>query len=106
MRPALEGMLLGLVLLLEAGSVLGLLLMPHLFDRLHFLGPTTTVASVLLAAAVITRETLDHQGVLALLIAAFLVTFQGVVSHATARAARTREHGDWRLRPDEAARRP
>jgi len=102
----LVAVLLGLAVVVQLGSVLGLLLMPHVYDRLHFLAPATSVAPVLVAGAVVTREALDHQGIIAVLIAVFLFAFQPVLTHATARAARIREHGDWRLQPGEAARRP
>ncbi len=105
-KQILVDALLGLAVVVQLGSALGLLLMPHLYDRLHFLGPATTVAPVLVAGAVVTREALDHQGIFAVLVAVFMLAFQPVLTHATARAARIRRHGDWRLRPDEAARRP
>jgi multicomponent Na+:H+ antiporter subunit G len=105
-KDALIAVLLGLAVLVQLGSALGLLLMPHVYDRLHFLAPATSLAPVLVAGAVVTREALDHQGVLSVLIALFMLAFQPVLTHATARAARIREHGDWRLRPGEAARNP
>jgi multicomponent Na+:H+ antiporter subunit G len=93
----------GLILAL---SVLGVWLMPHVYDRLHFLTPVTSVAPWLVAAAVWTREAMNHQGIFALLIALFFLIWQPVLSHATARAARIREHGDWRPQPDESVHRP
>ncbi|HEX9375594.1 MAG TPA: monovalent cation/H(+) antiporter subunit G [Actinomycetota bacterium] len=105
-KDVVVGVLLGLAVAVQLGAALGLLLMPHLYDRLHFLGPAGTVAPVLVAAAVVTREALDHQGIFAVLVAAFMLAFQPVLTHATARAARIRRHGDWRVQPGEAARRP
>jgi multicomponent Na+:H+ antiporter subunit G len=98
--------LLGVSILIQLTSALGILLMPNLFDRLHYLGPASTVAPVLVAGAVVTREAFDHQGIEAVLLALFLAVFGPVLSHATARAARIREHGDWRVRREEAVRRP
>ena len=106
MRAAVVDVLLGLTILVQLVSAVGVLAMPNLMDRLHYLGPASTVAPWLLAAAVVVTERFDHQGLVALLLAVFLVVFQPVVTHATARAARIRELGDWRLRPDEKARRP
>ncbi|HEY7282372.1 MAG TPA: monovalent cation/H(+) antiporter subunit G [Actinomycetota bacterium] len=97
--------LLGLALVTTVVSALGLLLMPNLFDRLHYLGPATTVAPVLVAAAVVAAEAFDHQGIEAVLLAVFLVLFQPVLTHATARAARIRDRGDWRIRDEGKGRR-
>jgi monovalent cation/proton antiporter MnhG/PhaG subunit len=105
-KEVLVDVLLALTVLLQLVSALGVLAMPHVFDRLHYLAPATSVAPVLLAGAVVATESLDHQGILAVLIAVFFLGFQPVITHATARAARIREHGDWRVRPGERVRRP
>ena len=99
------GVLLGLAIAVLLVSALGLLLMPHVYDRVHFLGPASTIAPVLVAAAVVAVEAFDHQGIMTVLLALFLAVFGPVLSHATARAARIREHGDWRAGPDEPVRR-
>lgn len=104
-KGALIDVLLALTVLLQLVSALGLLAMPHLYDRLHYLAPATSVAPVLLAGAVVTTESLDHQGIFAVLIAVFFLVFQPVITHAMARAARIREHGDWRLGAGEKVRR-
>lgn len=98
--------LLGLAIALQLVCALGLLLMPHVYDRVHFLGPATTIAPVLVAAAVVTVEAFDHQGIESVLLALFLAVLGPVLSHATVRAARIREHGDWHAGPDESVRRP
>ena len=105
-KAVLVDSLLVLTVLVTLVSALGLLLMPNLYDRLHYLGPASTVAPVLLAGAVVVTERFDHQGIVALLLAVVLFAFQPVLSHATARAARIRELGDWHLGPDEKAWRP
>jgi multicomponent Na+:H+ antiporter subunit G len=105
-EDAVVDALLGLTVLVQVVSAIGLLAMPNLFDRLHYLGPASTVAPVLLAVAVVVTERFDHQGIVALLLAVVFLVFQPVATHATARAARIREHGDWRLRAGEKVRRP
>lgn len=105
-RDVAVGVLLVLTVLVQAVSAIGILAMPNLFDRLHYLGPASTAAPVLLAIAVVVRERFDHQGIVTLLLAAFLVVFQPVLTHATARAARIRDGGDWRAREGEKVRRP
>ena len=98
--------LLPLGVLVILASVVGVLAMPNLFDRLHFLGPASGVGPLLVAGAVVARESLNHQGILALLIAGILVVFGPVLTHAMARASRIREHGDWMIQPDEKVKGP
>jgi monovalent cation/proton antiporter MnhG/PhaG subunit len=105
-RQVAVDVLLALTVLLQLVSAVGLLAMPNLFDRIHYLGPASAVAPWLLAAAVVVTERLNHQGIVTLLLALFLAVFQPMVTHATARAARIREHGDWRVRADERVGRP
>ncbi len=105
-KQILSAVLLGSAGLIQFLCVLGVWRMPHLHDRLHFLTPATSVAPWLVAGAVWTREALDHQGIVALLVAVFLLLFGPVLTHATARAARMREHGDWRIRAGETVHRP
>jgi multicomponent Na+:H+ antiporter subunit G len=104
-KEVLVGVLLGSVVLINALSVLGLLFMPNLMDRLHFLTPATSVAGPLMAGAVVTTEALDHQGIIAILMAVILLVFGPVITHATARAARIRELGDWNAKPGERVHR-
>ena len=105
-RQVLVDVLLAATVLFQLVSAVGLLAMPNLFDRLHYLAPASTLAPVLLAVAVVMTESFDHQGVLTILLALFFLVFQPVLSHATARAARIRERGDWRAPDDEPVRRP
>ena len=98
--------LLALAVVVQLACVWGLLAMPHVFDRIHFLTPATSVTPLLVAGAIIARESLNHRGIMSALVAAVLLLFSPVVSHATIRAARIRRHGDWKLQPSERALRP
>lgn len=80
---------------------LGLLVMDDLYDRLHYLGPAATLGPVLFATAVILREALSTAGIKAILIAAVLIVFSPVLTHAVARAARVRQYGSWEAQPGE-----
>jgi len=82
-------------------SCLGVLLMPDPYDRLHYTAPASALAPVLIAAAVVVEEGLSAAGVKALLIAFVLVGTNPVLGHATARAARIRQFGEWRVREEE-----
>jgi multicomponent Na+:H+ antiporter subunit G len=78
-------------------SCVGVLVMREALDRLHFTAPAATIGPVLVAAAVLVEEPLSSAGIKAVLVALLLVITTPVLSHATARAARIREHGRWRL---------
>ena len=104
-KQLLIAVLLGAAALIQFLCVLGVWLMPHVYDRLHFLTPATSVAPWLVAGAVWTREAMAHQGIVALLVAVFMLVFQPVLTHATIRAARAHQLGDWRPRPGETVHR-
>lgn len=73
----------------------GVAILRDVYDRLHYAGPVVT-AAVLVAAAVWVRFGPSLIMVKALLTAAFLLVAGPLLVHATAQAARTGEHGDWR----------
>jgi monovalent cation/proton antiporter MnhG/PhaG subunit len=78
-------------------SCLGVLLMRDPYDRLHYTAPASALAPVLIGAAVVVEEGLSAAGIKAALIALVLVGTNPVLGHATARAARIREHGQWTI---------
>lgn len=82
-------------------SCVGLLVFPRAADRLHLLGVATSLGSVPVAAAVAVREGLSSTSLKAALVAVLLVVLGPVLSHATGRAARISELGDWRPQPGE-----
>lgn len=98
--------LLPLGVLVQLLCVVAVWVMPNVYDRLHYLGPASGMGPLFIAGAVVARESLDHQGIEALAIAGFLLLFGPVLTHATARAARIREHGDWRIHPGERVKPP
>ena len=85
-------------------SCLGVLVMRDPYDRLHYTGPAAVLAPVAIAAAVVLEERLSAAGVKAVLVALVLVTTNPVLGHATARAARIRQFGEWRVRDEERER--
>jgi multicomponent Na+:H+ antiporter subunit G len=70
-------------------------------DRLHFTAPAGTIAPVLFAAAVLVEEPLSSAGIKAVIVALLIVVTTPSLSHATARAARIREHGRFKVLPHE-----
>jgi multicomponent Na+:H+ antiporter subunit G len=82
-------------------SAIGLLATRSPYDQLHFTGPATVIAPVAVAAAVLVEEPLSSAGIKAVLVALFMIATGPVLIHATARAARIREHGRWVVTPEE-----
>jgi len=98
---ALKGLvvdaLLGLAAVTTLLSLAGVAFMPTTLDRLHYLVPASVVASAAVAASIVINESLDTRGIKALLVFGVLAGLNPVLTHATARANRVRDHGDWRL---------
>jgi multisubunit Na+/H+ antiporter MnhG subunit len=65
------------------------------FDRLHYTGPASVLGPIVLAGAVVCREALSTAGIKAVLIAAVLLLTGPVLTHANARALRTRHQLRW-----------
>jgi multicomponent Na+:H+ antiporter subunit G len=82
-------------------SCAGVLLMRDPYDRLHYTAPAAVIPPVAIAAAVVLEERLSAAGIKALLIALVLIVTNPVLGHATARAARIRQYGQWRVRDEE-----
>lgn len=73
---------------------LGVLVMGSAYDRLHY-ASAAGWGALLVALAIVVRESLSLIGDKALVTAAILVVCGPVLSHATARAGRIRERGTW-----------
>ena len=101
MTTVVVGVLLGVGVASVLLSCLGVLVMRDALDRLHFTAPADTIAPVVVAVAVLVEEPLSSAGIKAVLVAVLIVVTTPVLSHATARAARIREHGRWRMLPRE-----
>ncbi len=90
---------------LEVVAVLGLCVMHDVYDRLHYVG-LAAFGALLVAVAVVFRESFSLIGDKALLVGVLLVLMGPVVVQTTARSFLIRELGDWRRRipdADEAA---
>jgi len=81
---------------IELLCCIGVLVMKDAYDKLHYLGPAAIVGPLLVACAVMTRESLSQAGLKALFAAVVLAIASPVLSHATARALyiRQRDHVD------------
>jgi multicomponent Na+:H+ antiporter subunit G len=90
-------LVVGILLVVAGASVAlscaGLVVARTPSDKLHYTGPATVVAPVCLAAAVVVQEPLSSAGIKAVLVAIVMLLTGPIVLHATARAARIRDHG-------------
>lgn len=98
-RQVAADALLAVAVLIVAASALGLLFMPDAFAKLHYVTPAAIVAPVFVAVAILVREGLDENSGETFLSLFFMVIAGPYLSHATIRAIRVRQRGDWRMRP-------
>ena len=99
-RDIITDVLLALAVLTVAASAAGLLVMPGAYARLHVVAPASVVAPVLVWLAIFVREGLDSSTGEMLIALVFMLAASPFLAHATVRAIRVREQGDWR-RPAE-----
>ncbi len=83
--------LVGLAALLNLLGAVGAMVMRDTYQRLHYLAPPSSVAPLLLAIALFVGEPEKQAGFKMLLVVVLLNAINGVVTHATARAARIRD---------------
>jgi multisubunit Na+/H+ antiporter MnhG subunit len=95
-REIAVGVLLGLAVLIVLVSSLGVLVMRTSFRKLHYLGPASTVAPILVGLAVLVQSGTSSNAGQTWLAIVVLICAGPVLSHATIRAARARAEGDWR----------
>jgi multisubunit Na+/H+ antiporter MnhG subunit len=103
-QDIIADILLGLAVLVVASASVGVLVMRDAYQKLHYVTPAALVAPALVAAAVFVQAGLYEntgQTLVALLI---MIVAGPYLSHATIRAIRVREKGDWR--PDKNAHPP
>ncbi len=95
-REIVAGVALGLAALVVLGACVGIAVMPDARSKLHFVTPATLVAPSLVALAVLVQAGLSENAGQSVLALVFLVIGGPFLSHATIRAIRVRETGDWR----------
>jgi multisubunit Na+/H+ antiporter MnhG subunit len=89
--------LLGLAVLVVLGASLGVLVMRDAYQKLHFVTPAALVAPALVALAVLAQVGVYENAGETFLALLFMIIAGPFLSHATMRAIRVREKGDWRL---------
>jgi multisubunit Na+/H+ antiporter MnhG subunit len=98
-RHVITDVLLALAVLTVAASALGIAIMPDACARLHYVTPAAVVAPVLVALAVFVTEGLDENTGETVVALVLMIAAAPFLSHATIRAIRVRERGDWRAGP-------
>lgn len=98
-REVIADVLLALAVLVVAASALGVAIMPTTYARLHYVTPAAVVAPVLVVLAVFVTEGLDENTGETVVALFFMIAAAPFLSHATIRAIRVREAGDWRGHP-------
>jgi multisubunit Na+/H+ antiporter MnhG subunit len=95
--------LLSLAVVIVLISSVGILVMRDAYQKLHYVTPIAVVAPLLVGLAVLTRSGWSENSSVTWLALLFVVIGSPFVAHATIRATRIREHGDWQPggRPEE-----
>ena len=95
-KDVVSDTLLGLAVVIVLGASLGVLVMRDAYQKLHFVTPAALVAPLLVLLAIGVQAGLDENTGETLVALVFLVVGGPFLSHATMRAIRVREKGDWR----------
>jgi multicomponent Na+:H+ antiporter subunit G len=104
-KDVFSDILLGLAVLIVLGSAIGILVMPDAYSKLHFVTPAALIGPLLVALAVMVQMGV-YENTGETFLALFFMAIAGpYLSHATMRAIRVREKGDWRP-GREAGKRP
>jgi multisubunit Na+/H+ antiporter MnhG subunit len=103
-REIFTDVLLGLAAAIVLASSAGVLLMRGVYNKLHFVAPASLVAPALVTMAVLIHAGLSAATTEVLVALLFMAIAGPFLTHATIRAARVREQGDWRLHTHGSAR--
>ena len=101
LRTILTNVFLWLGVGLELISCLGVLVMREAYSRLHFSSPGV-LGAVCIAVAVVIKESFSLVGDNTIAVAVFVLLASPILTHATGRAARIEERGEWGIGPDES----
>jgi multisubunit Na+/H+ antiporter MnhG subunit len=102
-KDIVSDILLGLAVVIVAAASVGVLVMRDAYQKLHYVTPAALVAPALVALAVFVQAGLYENTGETLVALLFMVIAGPYLSHATMRAIRVREKGDWRLREQAKA---
>lgn len=95
-RQVVVDVLLVLAVAIVLISSVGVLMMRDAYQRLHYVTPISLVAPIFVGLAVLVKSGHTMTTIEMWLALLFVVIASPLVSHATIRATRIRETGDWR----------
>lgn len=95
-REVVTDVLLALAAATVVASAIGVLVVRDAYARVHYVTPASVVAPVLVALAIFVGEGLDENTGETVLALGFMIIAAPFLAHATMRAIRVREEGDWR----------
>ena len=95
-KDVISDILLGLAVLIVLTSAVGVVVMRDAYAKLHFVTPAGLVAPALVALAVMVQHGVYENTGETFLALFFMIIAGPFISHATIRAIRVREKGDWR----------
>lgn len=99
-RLVAVAVLLGVTAVLTLISAVGVLVMRDPLQRLHFMAPPATSAFLVVAALAIDGAPAELW-IKAIIVAILLMSINGVLTHATARAVYVHDRGHWPPSPEE-----
>lgn len=73
----------------------GMVLLRDVYQRIQYTYPAATVGLVAVVAAIVIHKSISQAGIKTLVTGLIVFWTSPVISHATARAARVREFGNW-----------
>jgi monovalent cation/proton antiporter MnhG/PhaG subunit len=103
-REVVSDVLLALAVLTVALAALGVAVMPDAYARLHYVTPGAVVAPVFVTLAIFVQEGFDENTGETVVALVFMIAAAPFLSHATIRAMRVRDRGDWRQPRPESQR--
>ena len=95
-KDVFSDILLGLAVAIVVASAVGVFTMRDAYQKLHFVTPAAMVAPLLVALAIMVQHGVYANTGESFLALGFMVIAGPFISHATVRAIRVREKGDWR----------
>ena len=99
-RTVVADVLLGLAVLIVLGSSVGILLMRDVYQKVHYVTPIALIAPLVVALAILVQSGWSVNSLQTWLAVAFMAIAAPFLSHATIRAARIRQTGDWTAAAD------
>jgi len=99
-RTVIADVLLGLAVLVVLGSSAGILLMRDVYQKLHYVTPAAVVAPPIAGLAIGVQSGWSVNSLQTWLTIALMLIAAPFLSHATIRAARIRQAGDWKSPAD------